>query len=211
MGKFLDDLIEKYRLAEADIVGFTSLFFQTVASFCHGPKDQGSERGCGNRYRRGCMRNRRWAWNLSGRLNRSITSFRVPPWSVFPDFVEKQLAGDRTGCDRIDGVFSKSNLTSVSGGGCHDDLPEVSGKPVRLTGEEQNVNANVPLDYLPFLDRFEDTFPDGALKPMLLFETSRWMQLGRKNRLHFLRIERHVDALPVNDAGERSVTDSQSL
>ncbi len=86
--------------------------------------------------------------------------FSGPALKSFPAFVACMQRGEREACQGIKGVLSKSNA---------DD----AGEGMALLGDERDVNANVELDYAPFLDAFERAFPAREVRPVLLFETSR--------------------------------------
>lgn len=159
---FLDGLIEHYRLHEAEVVGFSLLFHQTGPSFALA--------------RRIKDRNPAVLTIAGGAACESVMGreyarqveqidfvFSGPALVSFPDFLECRLAGDLAGCSGIPGVFSKGNL-----------------HPASETGIERDLNALLEPDYGDFLDRSEAAFPDGALKPVLLFETSRGCRWGEK-------------------------------
>ena len=152
---FVDEVIAVHDLTGADIVGFTALFSQTVACFAMARRLKLAKPDIIT-----CVGGAACEGVMGKAFARHVDSvdyiFSGPGLVSFPKFVGRQLAGDVAGCETINGVFSKSNADRV------DPL-----------GEELDINANLQLDYTPFLDAFEAAFPDGEINPVLLFETSR--------------------------------------
>jgi len=164
---FLDELIDKHRLDQAVIVGFTSLFYQTVASFALAQriKERNAEvvtviGGAGCESEMGL--------EMARQVEAIDYVFSGPALVGFPEFVAKQLAGDRGGCSRIDGVFCRENFDAAGNGG------------VATLGEERDINQVAALDYDGFLDDFERHVPRMEFAPMLLFETARGCSWGEK-------------------------------
>lgn len=152
--EFLDTVIEKYALLEADIVGFTLLFFQATASIalarrlkelkpdlitvfggaaCDG--DMGAE--------------------FSKNVDCVDHVFSGPALVSFPEFVGTLLEGGQSTADRV------------------------------ITGPDLDINENIILNYDGFLDACTKIFPDRALEPVLLFETSRGCWWGEKQACAF--------------------------
>jgi magnesium-protoporphyrin IX monomethyl ester (oxidative) cyclase len=189
---FLDALIKRHRLDEASVVGFTSLFFQTMASFAlarrlkhHNPAITTVIGGASCEAAMG----RAFACHVP----QIDFVFSGPALISFPTFIDRHLAGDRDGCAHIDGVFCRTNL----------DL-------VRPAGADLHIDRNLPLDYEPFLDRLEAAVPPGQIAPMLLFETSRGCSWGEKSACSFCGLNglamRHRAMAP-----EHAITHIQSL
>jgi ribosomal peptide maturation radical SAM protein 1 len=168
--KFLEELIARYRLDEDDLVGFTTMFCQNVASFALAKKIKD--------------RNSRAIMALGGancedpmgrELVRNVAAidyvFSGPALKSFPQFVQACLEGDLEKIDRTRGVFSRRNLQQP-----------VSG--LDALGEELEINHYIPLDYGPFLDCLEENF-NGDISPVLLFETSRGCWWGQKAHCTF--------------------------
>ena len=93
MGAFLDTLIEKHQLGEAAIVGFTSLFFQTMASFAMArrikklsPQVVTVMGGAGCETEMG--------FEFARQIEAIDYVFSGPALETFPAFVEKKLDGD---------------------------------------------------------------------------------------------------------------------
>lgn len=167
---FFDVLIDRYALLDADLVGFTTLFSQTVASVAMA--------------RRIKARNPNVVTVIGGAacdaemgmaLARSVAVFDAvfsgPALVSFPALVAHLRNGERAACDTINGVFTQTN---------HDRWPDSeSDSAIAILGDSSDINDSVPLDYEPFLDDLASAFPNGDVLPELLFETSRgcwWAQ-----------------------------------
>jgi len=159
----LEALIERHQLAEADVVGFTLLFSQTVASLALARLLK--------------RRNPRLITVFGGaacegemgqvyveRVQHVDYCFSGPALVSFPEFIRCQLAGDTEGCNRIHGVFSKTNR-ALWGNGCAGTLAPL--------GDDLDINENIIPEYGGFLDSHERIFPNPQRTPVLLFETSR--------------------------------------
>lgn len=169
METFMDELINKYKMDEADMVGFTSMFMQNVASF-----------GMARKLK---QRNPRVVTIIGGAncefpMGRVIAEraryidfvFSGPALKSFPEFVQHHIDGDPSKCAALRGVFSP--LT----------LPE-SG--LATIGEELSIDTTIPLDYDKFLLELEGAFPDGQIKAVLTFETSRGCWWGERSHCTF--------------------------
>jgi len=170
MYDFLDELIEKYDLASSDIAGFSLCFFQTTASIA--------------------MANRLKALNpdmtivfggpaVKGVPGRTLVDnvpsvdyvFSGPGLVSFPELVACRLAGDLESIADIQGVFACGVACS---------LP-----PERVVGANLDINTDIPLDYGPFLDKFEECIDEPGLFPFLLMQTSRGCWWADKQRCTF--------------------------
>ena len=181
---FLCGLIETYRLADADLVGLTTMFTQNVACFalarmlkevapnvlvvvgganCEGP--MGLE--------------------VARSIDHLDAVFSGPALKSFPEFLEKTLAGDREGRLRIRGVFSRKCLQPPAAPGDAGRLALAPAAGAAELGEELELDTVVPLDYGPFLDALERSFPRGRIEPILLFETSRGCWWGERAHCTF--------------------------
>ena len=169
---FLDSLIDKYAIAEADIVGFTSMFSQNVASFALARK----------------LKNRKpklitvmGGANCEAPMGQEIAKnfkpmdfvFSGPGLKSFPEFVSHCLNGELDKCHGVRGVFSKRNC----------GLGNLT--PLTIVGDELDIDVPVKLDYDEFLETYRKNFPDAELKPVLLFETSRGCWWGQKAHCTF--------------------------
>jgi magnesium-protoporphyrin IX monomethyl ester (oxidative) cyclase len=175
LGRWLDGLIERYRLDQADLVGFTSMFGQNVASFALA--------------RRLKERHPRVITAIGGancespmgeEIARSVETldyvFSGPALISFPTLVESLLAGDAGGAERIGGVFTRANLA----------ISSASAAPaVAPIGAELDIDEEMPLDYEPFLRGFETAFAGEEVEPSLMFETSRGCWWGERAHCTF--------------------------
>jgi len=165
-------VIDKYRLAEADLVGFTSMFTQNVASFALARL---------LKERRPEIVTAIGGANCESPMGEEIARhvpavdyvFSGPALLTFPELVQALLDGDRSRVARLDGVFTRAN--------CRRGWPT----QVAPLGPELDINADVPLDYAPFLDSFEAAFAGQPVEPMLLFETSRGCWWGERAHCTF--------------------------
>ena len=169
---FLDQIIAKYRLDEAQMVGLTSMFGQNVACFALARKLK--ERVPGLMIVLGGA-------NCESPMGEEIVRhvpaidyvFSGPALLSFPRLVECLLEGDRGGAERIPGVFTRAN--------CRPGMtPDVA-----VLGEELPIDEDVPIDYEPFLDAFEEAFAGKDLPLALLFETSRGCWWGARAHCTF--------------------------
>lgn len=185
LAPYLDSLIDRYALDQADIVGFTSMFTQNVASFAMARR---------LKRRRPEILIAMGGANCEAPMGREIVNhvdavdfvFSGPALRSFPAFLERMLAGDAGACHRLDGVFSRRNRVKASGsaplllGGRGVTLPEIG--PV---GAELPIDAEIPLDYDGFMSDVERNFPSGEIEPALTFETSRGCWWGERAHCTF--------------------------
>jgi len=169
---FIDELIDKYKLDEADIVGFTSMFQQNVASFAlarrlkdRNPKiiivigGANCEAPMGQEIAKNCE---------------SVDFvFSGPGLKSFPEFVQHCLDHEIEKCHNIRGVLSRRNC----------GLRMLT--PVAVVGEEMDIEVPIKLDYDEFLKTQRKHFAHTEMKPILLFETSRGCWWGEKAHCTF--------------------------
>jgi ribosomal peptide maturation radical SAM protein 1 len=178
---FLDTLIAAHGLAQADVVGFTTMFSQTVASIAMARRlkamNPGLVTAVGGSACHGVM-----GHELARQVEPIDYVFSGSGLVSFPAFVQRCMEGDRAACDRLNGVFSKTNqaLWQAEPPSCQAAAPSAAQHSVALTGDELDIDAAVPLDYAPFLDTFDRVFPGREVKPVLLFETSRGCSWAEK-------------------------------
>ena len=176
---FLDALITKYALDEADLVGFTSMFSQNAACFA-----------MANEIKRrnpnvivvmgGANCEAPMGQEIVKNLNAIDFVCSGPALKSFSRFVGHLLNGEHEQLHTINGVFSKKN--------CEAPRPQaILGKPIQpsVIGDELEIDEVIELDYGPFLDRVEANFPDKEIAPVLLFETSRGCWWGEKAHCTF--------------------------
>lgn len=199
--EFMDGLIDRRGLAEADIVGFSSMFMQNVACFAMARKlkdrrpDIVTVIGGAN-----CE------WPMGREIARHVEQidyvFSGPGLKSFPAFVRAYVEGEPEKCERINGVFSRRNLAAAAGEpppNPHQPAPLVqlgakagaatatatAPDAIRTFGDELDIDVEVELDYDAFLDALESNFPGGQVEPILTFETSRGCWWGEKAHCTF--------------------------
>jgi len=188
LNEILDELIERYRLHQADIVGFSSTFFQNLASTALARR----------------LRNRRQdqiviigGANCEGVMgidliaNLPVFDFVFSGHSLvsFPEFIGNILAGDRDACHRIDGVFSRRNSHLVATA-MRTTETKSSGQAkmdvgVAQVGRELDINATVELDYDDFFASLDRLLPKTSFTPVIPFETSRGCWWGERAHCTF--------------------------
>jgi ribosomal peptide maturation radical SAM protein 1 len=170
LDRFLDTLITKYALDQADIVGFTSMFAQNVASFAlarkikaRNPKSIVVMGGANCESPMGQV--------IVKHVDAIDYVFSGPGLKSFPQFLEHVIAGEMAKINFIKGVFNKKNYMFHTG-------PDA-------IGEELSIEVPVELDYAPFLRTLEENFPNNDIAPILLFETSRGCWWGERAHCTF--------------------------
>lgn len=167
---FLETLISRYALDEAQLVGFTSMFMQSAAAFSlarrlkEGPSKPIIVMGGAN-----CET------PMGQVIIKEVTPvdyvFSGPALKSFPEFVQQCLDQDLSKAGSIRGVFTKRNYIFQTG-------PDA-------IGEELSIDVPIELDYREFLDTLTENFPDGEIDPILLFETSRGCWWGERAHCTF--------------------------
>jgi len=170
LDQFLDSLISKYALDQAQLVGFTSMFMQSAAAFslARRLKERDSKPiivigGANCETPMGQV--------IAKEVSPIDYVFSGPALKSFPDFVQRCLEEDLSKAGSIKGVFTKRNYIFQTG-------PDA-------IGEELSIDVPIDLDYQPFLDRLTEYFPDGEIEPILLFETSRGCWWGERAHCTF--------------------------
>src|SRR5262249_34393606 len=168
----LDDLIDRYQLADRDLVGFTSMFAQIVACFALARRLKAGRPGIVT-----IMGGANCETVMGREIVRQIDVidfvFSGPALVTLPDFVGCQIEGDDDACHRIDGIFSRRNVAAGS-----------SFTPAPL-GAELPIDVPVGLDYDSFLRSLEERFHPGDVTPALFFETSRGCWWGQRAHCTF--------------------------
>lgn len=169
LGPFMDSLISLYKLDQAHIVGFTSMFMQNTACFAMARKLKQRNPG---------ILTIMGGANCESPMGEVIVQqvkdidfiFSGPALKSFPEFVQHYFYGDKSLCHSIRGVFSK-HLAPKSG--------------METVGEELDINTPIELDYDSFIRRLERYFPASGLKAQLPFETSRGCWWGQRAHCTF--------------------------
>jgi ribosomal peptide maturation radical SAM protein 1 len=170
---FLDELITKYEIDGANIVGLTTMFMQNVACLAMARKLK--ERNPGIVTAMGGANCESPMGQEIARHARHIDLvFSGPALKSFPAVVRHYLDGELEKAHRVKGVFSKENCR----------IEGAPGEPSGI-GEELDIDAGVVLDYGRFLDTFEGNFPNREIEPVLLFETSRGCWWGERAHCTF--------------------------
>ncbi len=180
-------LIDEYNLAERDLVGFTTMFSQTVPSIAL------------------ARMIRQWnpevrivigGANCEGSMGRVLVEkfdvfdavFSGPALVSFPDYIRHFVDGTGRGPDEIAGVFTRKNRTGVDGA-CGGELLSVrtgtSPPEVAPFGADLPIDRPIPLDYDSFLDSFDRHLGGSTTKPRLFFETARGCWWGERTQCTF--------------------------
>lgn len=162
------ELVEERELDRADVVGLTSMFFQTTAGLALARRIKELAPNAVT-VLGGANCESPMGEELARHADPIDFVVSGPGLVVFPRLVRHLLEGDREPCHRIPGVFSRYNLDG--------DEPPAALAP------ELPLDAELDLDYESFLVDLERTFP-GA-RPHLLFETSRGCWWGAKAHCTF--------------------------
>ena len=167
---FLDELIDQYKLVDYDLVGFTSMFTQNVASFAMANRIKKK-----NKKTVTVMGGANCETTMGAVIARNVGSidyvFSGPALKNFSSLIEQLNNGETENCHKITGVYSKKKLERIIGG----STPEI--------GEELSLDVHLPLEYDDFLQSLEAKSPH--TKPSLLFETSRGCWWGQKAHCTF--------------------------
>jgi ribosomal peptide maturation radical SAM protein 1 len=167
---YMEELISKYELDQVQMVGFTSMFMQNVATFAmakklkqHNPSLVTVMGGANCEFPMGRV--------IAERVSDIEYVFSGPALKSFPDFVQCHLEGDMAKCSSIPGVFAKGGNLSRFG-------PET-------LGEEVSIDTPIELDYRDFMRRFDEYFADSGFKAVLPVETSRGCWWGQRAHCTF--------------------------
>ena len=182
LADFLDELIERYRLDEADVVGFTSMFMQNVASIAmakriklRSPDVLILMGGANCEYPLGKA--------IADNVDPIDCVFSGPALISLPKFIRRLMDGETDLLAEICGLFPGKRF--ARGNGKQAMMPILAELHERSTlGEELDINAEIPLDYDAFLDDMERYFKD-EVEPILTFETSRGCWWGQKAHCTF--------------------------
>ena len=169
---FLSGLIDKYKLAEADIVGFTSMFSQNVASFALARKLKEKNPKIITVIG-GAACEAPMGQEIAKNFKPMDFVFSGPGLKSFTQFVRHCLDGEFDKCHSIRGVFSRRNC----------GLGTLT--PLTVIGEEIDIDVPIELDYGEFIEDYQKQFGQGARKPILFFETSRGCWWGQKAHCTF--------------------------
>jgi ribosomal peptide maturation radical SAM protein 1 len=176
---FLDGLIDQYHLDQADILGFTSMFSQNVASFAMARKVK-SRNPDVHIVIGGANCEAPMGAEIVKNVDYIDFAFSGPALKSFSEFVESHLNVVPERFHMIRGVLSKKNCTEPA----TQMISTTLARDVTM-GDEFDINNSIELDYDSFLKSFEKRFPRKELTPVVLFETSRGCWWGEKSHCTF--------------------------
>lgn len=181
--RFLDELIDRYCLDQANIVGFTSSYIQSVACFAMARKLK--ERVPGIII---VMGGANCEAPMGDAIVKNVESidfvFSGPALKSFPEFVGYCLDREMDKCHRIAGVFSKENRMLWPPGIAADDQPD-DDIYVAPTGQDLDINTRIELDYDAFLESHDRNFFNEGVVKILLYETSRGCWWAERSKCTF--------------------------
>ncbi|MDF9815293.1 RiPP maturation radical SAM C-methyltransferase [Streptomyces sp. SPB162] len=170
---FLAELIDRYQLASADVVGLTTMFAQTVPTIALARmiKERNPEAiillgGSNVETSMGAV--------LAGEVPYLDYVFSGPSLVSFGAFLDHLLSEGDTTAFSARGVITRDNCTD----------PQVRFG----VGRDRDINDYVPLHYDDFavtMRDAEDALAEGELEPTLFFETSRGCWWGARSHCTF--------------------------
>jgi len=169
---FCDGLVYEYGLADADVVGFTSMFAQTVPSLAMAQvvkewnPDVLTVMGGAN-----CEAPMGSA--LAANVEQIDFFFSGPALRTFPEFLRCIVDEDLDRAHRIPGIVSKTNSADP--------------KYRRAIGGELDIDDYFAPDFSAFVESFDQMASSAAqpLEPMLFFESSRGCWWGERAHCTF--------------------------
>jgi ribosomal peptide maturation radical SAM protein 1 len=191
LDELLDELILRYRIHEADVVGLTSMFVQNLPSIA-----------LAKRLRRISPHQTivMGGANCEGSMGIELVT-NVPTLDFvfsgmsllsFPQFVGHLLDGEPERCHKIDGVFSRRNCRSLVE--LIENPADVDWRTVKaeqqlngvaLLGREQDINQQPQVEYDNFLYSLDHLLPEQSRRAHIPFETSRGCWWGERAHCTF--------------------------
>jgi magnesium-protoporphyrin IX monomethyl ester (oxidative) cyclase len=172
IGRFLQGLIDRYRLFDYQLVGLTSMFSQNMASFALAKrlKEKRPETlivmgGANCEAPMGAV--------IVKHVQPVDFVFSGPALRTFPRFVGHVLDGEMESCHQIPGVLSRHKVAQMPISQC------------REIGEELSIDEKLPLDYEDYFKALGSKIRGSQLKPRLPFETSRGCWWGERSHCTF--------------------------
>lgn len=172
VGQFLRSLIDRYRLTDYSMVGFTTMFSQNVGSIAMAKalKKRRPEMVT-------VMGGANCETPMGAVLCKNVPEidfiFSGPALHSFPKLIGHLLAGEEDECHRMPGVLTQRKLGETSPG------------QWREIGQELDIEVEVPLEYKDFFSAFDSKVRDAALRPKIPFETSRGCWWGERSHCTF--------------------------
>jgi len=192
---FFDNEIEKYGMADALLVGFTTMFSQTGACLSLAKRLKKANPN---------ILTAIGGANCEAPMGKEIAKYveqidyvySGPGLKSFPQLLAHCMNRKFDKCNSIHGVFTKANCSPINKalvtiGQC---------TPVRDYGEELDINTKVKLDYKPFIATFKKNFPNQMHKLNLTFETSRGCWWGQRSHCTFCGLNGNSMAYRSMDA-----------
>lgn len=179
LDQFLDSQIEKYGMADAFAVGFTSMFSQTGACLAMAKRLKNINPNIIT-VMGGANCEAPMGKEIAKNVEQIDYVFSGPALKGFPELLKHCMNQEFDQCNSISGVFTKQNcgpsLPLVKIGQCGTD---------RDFGEELDIDTKIKLDYRSFINTYLDNFPKAKHKLTLTFETSRGCWWGAKSHCTF--------------------------
>ncbi len=173
LAEFCEELVDRYRLDTADVVGFSSMFAQHVPSIAGARVVKRRAPG---------VLTALGGANCEAPMGAVIAQhvpcvdyvFSGPALKTFPRFVRNVLAGRPEDSDKIPGIVSRRNCALA--------------QPREAIGADRDINDVVLPDYGSFLGALREhpvLGETGTSSPMLFFETSRGCWWGQRSHCTF--------------------------
>jgi ribosomal peptide maturation radical SAM protein 1 len=186
--EILETLIDKHDLLSADVIGYTSMFAQTIASIAmakavrrRDPSIIQVMGGANCEFPMGV--------EYAHHFGCFDAVFSGPGLVSFPTFIGKLLEKNREATHQINGVFTDQNTVSCATFPDNYPLREKPGalikNGIREIGDERPVGDLLELDYDDFLEDYDRRFSREIEEPFIVFETSRGCWWGQKSQCTF--------------------------
>jgi ribosomal peptide maturation radical SAM protein 1 len=179
LDRLLDRIVDEYRLAESDVVGFNSTFQENLVSFALARKVK--ER---NPHVVTIMGGSNCESPAGEEIIRHVDDidfvFSGPGLLSLSQFVEAHLNQRLDDRHRIDGVFSRLNC-----GLTDPKNPTSRFLTVRPIAQDLDINEPYTLDYDSYFDDLDRTFPDYDVTSVIPFQTSSGCWWGEKSHCTF--------------------------
>ena len=174
-GALVEQLIDRYHLADNDLVGFSSMFSQNLAAFALAKA---------LKYRNPRLTTAIGGANCESPMGQVIAAhvpdidfvFSGSALKTFPALIGHLSNGNEEACHALNGVFSRHNTARGADGSVTATVAPI--------GDEVSIDHKLELDYNEFLDRLHGRF-GASVEPRLYFETSRGCWWGEKAHCTF--------------------------
>ena len=194
LGQALDRVVERYRLAEADVVGFTSMFFENNAAIAMARRVKALDPRIVT-----IMGGANCESPAGEEIARHVEAVDfVASGSAlksFPRFVRNCFEGDMEANHTIHGIFSSKNTVPDPSGG--EGATKAAG--ISAMGEILDINTEIELDYDSFYEAIDTNFPQWEISTALSFETSRGCWWGERSHCTFCGLNKSTMAYRAMD------------